>query len=349
MAGTCTSSTAPTTPRSAKDDDRYLAARAIQLFARGIPQIYYVGLLAGTNDHGCRWSATGEGRAINRHDYPADEVGRGLGATGRRSVSLALVRLRNTHPAFDGELAVVTSGQTLQHDLGARGKPLRARSGLARGCLASSELLAQTAAGSSWPPDLTPAGSWGGLWARTHNLRSHHPKAFERGSAGSGTRSGTRFESKALTAATCDRVQVTEATLTIFLPSSMNLRRSPEFSAWPTVAPTWANCSIVSRICLSRSRRAAGTPSSTSSRTTAACSPTRLEDLAGLIPADDPDRQLERVGDSPLAPDQTTTSESERSEELAVAPTRLATRRAQASPAAAGARGVEVIEPGHGR
>ena len=32
------------------DDDRYLAARAIQLFARGVPQIYYVGLLAGVND-----------------------------------------------------------------------------------------------------------------------------------------------------------------------------------------------------------------------------------------------------------------------------------------------------------
>ena len=40
----------------------------------------------------------------------------------------------------------------------------------------------------------------------------------------------------------------------IFLPSSMNLRRSPERSAWPTVAPTWANCLIVSRICLSRIR-----------------------------------------------------------------------------------------------
>ena len=36
----------------------------------------------------------------------------------------------------------------------------------------------------------------------------------------------------------------------IFLPLSMNLRRSPECSAWPTVAPTWANCLIVSRICL---------------------------------------------------------------------------------------------------
>ncbi len=34
-----------------EDDERYLAARAIQLFARGVPQIYYVGLLAGANDH----------------------------------------------------------------------------------------------------------------------------------------------------------------------------------------------------------------------------------------------------------------------------------------------------------
>ena len=39
----------------------------------------------------------------------------------------------------------------------------------------------------------------------------------------------------------------------------MNLRRSPECSAWPTVAPTWANCLIVSRICLSRIRRSVTT------------------------------------------------------------------------------------------
>ena len=32
------------------DDERYLAARAIQLFAQGVPQVYYVGLLAGRND-----------------------------------------------------------------------------------------------------------------------------------------------------------------------------------------------------------------------------------------------------------------------------------------------------------
>src|SRR6478736_1183345 len=48
-----------------EDDERYVAARAVQLFARGVPQIYYVGLLAGRNDHDSV-KRTGEGRAINR-------------------------------------------------------------------------------------------------------------------------------------------------------------------------------------------------------------------------------------------------------------------------------------------
>ena len=55
------------------DDDRYVTARAIQLFARGVPQIYYVGLLAGENDH-AGVAESGEGRAINRHDYSTGEV-----------------------------------------------------------------------------------------------------------------------------------------------------------------------------------------------------------------------------------------------------------------------------------
>ena len=55
------------------DDERYLAARAIQLFARGVPQIYYVGLLAGENDHEAV-RRTGEGRAINRHDFTLEEI-----------------------------------------------------------------------------------------------------------------------------------------------------------------------------------------------------------------------------------------------------------------------------------
>ncbi len=87
-----------------ENDERYLAARAIQLFARGVPQIYYVGLLAGANDHAAV-AQTGEGRAINRHDYTTDEIQVALDRSVVGRV-VELVRLRNTHPAFDGDLVV---------------------------------------------------------------------------------------------------------------------------------------------------------------------------------------------------------------------------------------------------
>jgi sucrose 6(F)-phosphate phosphorylase len=90
------------------DDDAYIAARAIQLFAPGVPQIYYVGLLAGENDHeaGAR---TGDGREINRHNYTPAEIRR---ATQREVVRRLdrLIRLRNSHPAFEGRFAVEPVG-----------------------------------------------------------------------------------------------------------------------------------------------------------------------------------------------------------------------------------------------
>jgi sucrose phosphorylase len=89
-----------------EDDDRYVAARAIQLFARGVPQVYYVGLLAGTNDHEAV-QRTGEGRAINRHDYTIAEVEAALERPVVRRI-LGLVRLRATHAAFGGRLTVET-------------------------------------------------------------------------------------------------------------------------------------------------------------------------------------------------------------------------------------------------
>lgn len=93
-------------------DDRYLAARAIQLFARGIPQVYYVGLLAGSNDDAAV-AATGEGRSVNRHDYTHDEIARALArpVVGRL---LELVRLRNTHSAFDGALSISADDRTIR-------------------------------------------------------------------------------------------------------------------------------------------------------------------------------------------------------------------------------------------
>jgi sucrose phosphorylase len=84
------------------DDERYVAARAVQLFSKGVPQVYYVGLLAGANDDAAV-RRTGDGRAINRHDYRVEEIDDAL----RRPVVgriVDLIRLRNGHPAFDGEM-----------------------------------------------------------------------------------------------------------------------------------------------------------------------------------------------------------------------------------------------------
>jgi len=56
-----------------EDDDAYIMARAIQFFTPGIPQIYYVGLLAGQNDLELV-ERTRNGRDINRHDYTTAEI-----------------------------------------------------------------------------------------------------------------------------------------------------------------------------------------------------------------------------------------------------------------------------------
>ena len=53
------------------NDAAYLLARAIQFFAPGIPQVYYVGMLAGENDLELLEN-TKEGRNINRHYYTAE-------------------------------------------------------------------------------------------------------------------------------------------------------------------------------------------------------------------------------------------------------------------------------------
>lgn len=88
------------------DDDAYLLARAIQFFAPGIPQVYYVGMLAGINDIALM-EETKNGRDINRHYYTKEEVDQEV----RRPVVDHLIKLmefRNTYSAFhvDGDMKV---------------------------------------------------------------------------------------------------------------------------------------------------------------------------------------------------------------------------------------------------
>ena len=90
-----------------RDDERYLAARTIQLLLPGIPQIYYVGLLAGTNDMELL-AATGVGRDVNRHHYSPAEVHEALDRPVVRRL-VELLRWRSTEPAFDGDFELLDS------------------------------------------------------------------------------------------------------------------------------------------------------------------------------------------------------------------------------------------------
>lgn len=83
------------------DDAKYFMSRLLQVFAPGIPQVYYVGLLAGKNDIELL-EKTKEGRNINRHYYTSDEIATEV----KRPVVAALLnllRFRNQTPAFDLE------------------------------------------------------------------------------------------------------------------------------------------------------------------------------------------------------------------------------------------------------
>ncbi|MGH0052478.1 MAG: sucrose phosphorylase [Sphaerochaetaceae bacterium] len=83
-----------------ENDRAYLLARAVQFFSPGIPQIYYVGMLAGSNDLELL-EETKEGRNINRHYYSKEEVDEAV----ERPVVVALrllMELRSSHPAFEG-------------------------------------------------------------------------------------------------------------------------------------------------------------------------------------------------------------------------------------------------------
>ncbi|GKU83252.1 sucrose phosphorylase [Niallia sp. NCCP-28] len=89
------------------DDDAYLAARAIQFFAPGVPQVYYVGLLAGENDVE-NVQKTGEGREINRHNFSLKEIEEFLGKEVVQRL-LRLIRFRNEYDAFNGAFEVLES------------------------------------------------------------------------------------------------------------------------------------------------------------------------------------------------------------------------------------------------
>lgn len=95
------------------NDKAYLLARAIQFFAPGIPQVYYVGMLAGSNDIDLM-ERTKNGRDINRRYYSVEEVEQEQSRPVVKKLKELMI-LRNTHPAFslEGAIGVVAEGDML--------------------------------------------------------------------------------------------------------------------------------------------------------------------------------------------------------------------------------------------
>ena len=96
-------------------DDAYLLARSVQFFAKGIPQVYYVGLLAGKNDLKLL-EETKVGRNINRHYYTLEEVDKEVERPVVRDL-LKLMEFRNTSKAFalDGKFEIPDTDEDKLH------------------------------------------------------------------------------------------------------------------------------------------------------------------------------------------------------------------------------------------
>ena len=98
-----------------EDDKKMLLARAIQLFMPGKPQVWYLDLFAGKNDHAAVARA-GEGghKEINRTNLTAADIAAGLQKDVVQK-QVELLRLRNACPAFDWNAKVTAEaeGETL--------------------------------------------------------------------------------------------------------------------------------------------------------------------------------------------------------------------------------------------
>ena len=94
-------------------DNEYLIARALQFFAPGIPQVYYVGLLAGTNDLDLL-GRSNVGRDINRHYYSRQELDSAFTRPLVQSL-FELMRFRNTHAAFAGSFHLLETADHTIH------------------------------------------------------------------------------------------------------------------------------------------------------------------------------------------------------------------------------------------
>ena len=97
------------------DDKKMLFARAIQMFMPGKPQVWYLDLFAGKNDHeAVKRAGAGGHKEINRTNLTLEQIETAMGKDVVKK-QLELLRLRNTNPAFgfDAKLDIQTEGSVM--------------------------------------------------------------------------------------------------------------------------------------------------------------------------------------------------------------------------------------------
>ncbi len=96
-----------TTVHLGEDDAKMLLARALQLFMPGKPQIWYLDLFAGKNDHeAVKRAGAGGHKEINRTNLTTEQMEEAL----KKPVvarQLELLRFRSTCPAFEKESRIM--------------------------------------------------------------------------------------------------------------------------------------------------------------------------------------------------------------------------------------------------
>ncbi len=97
------------------DDKKMLFARAIQMFMPGKPQIWYLDLFAGKNDHeAVKRAGAGGHKEINRTNLSLEAINDAMNKDVVKK-QLELLRFRNTNPAFgfEAKLDIKTEGKVM--------------------------------------------------------------------------------------------------------------------------------------------------------------------------------------------------------------------------------------------
>ena len=100
-----------------EDDKKMLLARAIQLFMPGKPQVWYLDLFAGRNDHAAvQRAGAGGHKEINRTNLTCSDIAAGMKKPIVQK-QIELLRMRNQFPVFSANAKIVAEANGTKMDI----------------------------------------------------------------------------------------------------------------------------------------------------------------------------------------------------------------------------------------